>query len=126
MKKQAAEAGRLVFMVQKHRKRKGRMPVLKTEAKRRPVDKVLVLIMGLLMLFGLLTLFSATFYKGIEKGDALKEVKEQLFGAGVGFAAMSVTMRLPYTFWRKKQVLYMAVGGSLLLLLLVEHRVKVA
>lgn len=118
MKKQAAEAGRLFFVAQKHRKWKGRMPVLKTET-RRPVDKVLVLIMGLLMLFGLLTLFSATYYKGLENGDALKEVKEQLFGAAVGFAAMSVTMRLPYTFWRKKQVLYPAVGGSLLLLILV-------
>ena len=118
MKKQAAEAGRLFFVAQKHRKWKGWMPVLKTET-RKPVDKVLVLIMGLLMLFGLLTLFSATYYKGLENGDALKEVKEQLFGAAVGFAAMSVTMRLPYTFWRKKQVLYPAVGGSLLLLILV-------
>ena len=55
--------------------------MLKLEEKRRPVDKGLLLVMCLLMLFGLLTLFSATYYKALETGDALSEVKKQLFGA---------------------------------------------
>lgn len=93
--------------------------MLKLEEKRRPVDKGLLLVMCLLMLFGLLTLFSATYYKALETGDALSEVKKQLFGAAVGAAAMLVTCRIPYAFWQKKQVVLTAVAGSMVLLVLV-------
>ena len=93
--------------------------MLELKAKRRPVDKVLLMIMCLLMLFGLLTLFSATYYQALSSGDALSEVKKQLFGVAVGAAAMSVTARVPYALWQKKQVVLTAVIGSIVLLVLV-------
>lgn len=93
--------------------------MLERMGKKRPVDKVLPLMMGLLLLFGLLTLFSATYYQAAEEGDALSEVKKQLFGVGIGAGAMIVTSRIPYALWQKKQVVGAAVLGSLVLLVLV-------
>ena len=67
---------------------RGNVAIAARYLKRRhaPVDKTLVVILCMLLMAGLLALFSATYYKGLENGDALKEVKEQLFGAAVGFA----------------------------------------
>jgi len=87
--------------------------------KRKPVDKTLLTIMALLMMLGLLTLFSATYYKALDTGDPWDQVKKQLFGAAVGAAAMTVTAWVPYTFWRRRRVVLSAVGASLILLVLV-------
>ncbi|MBE5787837.1 MAG: putative lipid II flippase FtsW [Clostridiales bacterium] len=87
---------------------------------RKPVDKQLPAVMGLLLLFGLVTLFSATYYKAVQQGsDPFSEVKKQLFGVAVGGVAMFFTSRIPYQFWMERKV---AVGGILIsavLLLLV-------
>lgn len=82
---------------------------------RRPVDKTLLAIMIVLMLTGFLTLFSATYYKAVDSGDPLSEVKKQFFGAAVGAAAMLFTTRIPYRFWARRRVV---VGGVLLSLAL--------
>ena len=42
--------------------------------RRKPVDRTLRTIMTMLLLLGLLTLFSATYYKAQESGDPLSEV----------------------------------------------------
>lgn len=88
-------------------------------SKPKPVDKSLLTIMVLLMMFGLLTLFSATYYKALETGNPWDQVLKQLFGAAVGAAAMTVTCRVPYTFWRRRRVVLTAVGVSMALLVLV-------
>lgn len=88
-------------------------------SKPKPVDKSLLTIMVLLMMFGLLTLFSATYYKALETGNPWDQVLKQLFGAAVGAAAMTVTCRVPYTFWRRCRVVLTAVGVSMALLVLV-------
>jgi cell division protein FtsW (lipid II flippase) len=75
--------------------------------------------MILLMMLGLLTLFSATYYKAQDGGDPLSEVKKQVFGAAVGAAAMAVTAHIPYQFWGRRKVVMTGVGLSFLLLLLV-------
>ena len=85
----------------------------------RPVDKTLLTMMTVLLLTGLVTLFSATYYQGQNGGDPLSEVKKQLFGVAVGAAAMTFTARMPYTFWRRKPVVLGAVWVSLVLLVLV-------
>lgn len=87
--------------------------------KTKPVDKTFLTIMCILLMVGLVTLFSATYYQGAAGGDALSEVKKQLFGVAVGAAAMGFTCRMPYTFWRKKEVVLSAVIGSMVLLILV-------
>lgn len=87
--------------------------------RRAPVDKTLLLIVALLLMFGLLCLFSATYYKAVAKGDALMEVKRQLFGIALGAALMFVTSRIPYPFWRDPRVVVGALIVSFVLLVLV-------
>ncbi|MBR1586232.1 MAG: putative lipid II flippase FtsW [Clostridia bacterium] len=87
--------------------------------RQRPVDKTLLSIMMLLLFLGLITLFSATYYKAQDGGDPLSEVKKQLFGVAVGAAAMAVTMRVPYQFWGRPRVVLTGIGLSVVLLLLV-------
>ena len=83
------------------------------------MDKTLLLIVALLLMFGLLCLFSATYYKAVAKGDALMEVKRQLFGIALGAALMFVTSRIHYPFWRDPRVVVGALIASFVLLVLV-------
>lgn len=87
--------------------------------RRAPVDKTLLLIVALLLMFGLLCLFSATYYKAVAKGDALMEVKRQLFGIALGATLMFVTSRIHYPFWRDPRVVVGALIASFVLLVLV-------
>ena len=87
--------------------------------RRAPVDRTLLLIVALLLMFGLLSLFSATYYKAVAKGDALLEVKRQLIGIGLGAALMLLTSRIPYTFWRDSRVVVGALAASIVLLVVV-------
>ena len=96
-------------------------PVWRQNRRKRlkPADGTLALILALLMMCGLLTLFSATYYKAIDKGDALLEVKKQLIGVGLGAFLMFLTSRIPYSFWQKPRVVMLALTGSFALLVLV-------
>ena len=85
----------------------------------KPVDHALLTIMIMLLMLGLLTLFSATYYKAQDGGDPLSEVKKQLFGVAVGAAAMAFTARVPYAFWGRKRVVTAGVVVSCALLILV-------
>ena len=98
-----------------------RQPVWRQNRKARlkPVDGTLALILALLMMCGLLTLFSATYYKAVDQGDALLEVKKQLIGVGLGAFLMFLTSRIPYSFWQKPRVVMLALTGSFALLVLV-------
>ena len=51
---------------------------------RRTCDKTVVTLMVLLLLMGLVTLFSATYYQKAATGDALAAVKKQLIGVVLG------------------------------------------
>ncbi len=98
-----------------------RQPVWRQNRKARlkPADGTLALILALLMMCGLLTLFSATYYKAMDQGDALLEVKKQLIGVGLGAFLMFLTSRIPYSFWQKPRVVMLALTGSFALLVLV-------
>ncbi|MDD2647936.1 MAG: putative lipid II flippase FtsW [Eubacteriales bacterium] len=85
----------------------------------RPVDSGIIMLVVLLVCFGLLTLFSATYYKAQDSGDALAEVKSQSLGIALGFVAMFFTSRIPYEFFRKRYVLLTLIISSLVLLALV-------
>ena len=87
--------------------------------RRAGVDRTLLLILSLLMMCGLLALFSATYYKAVDQGDALLEVKKQLIGVGLGAFLMFLTSRIPYSFWQKPRVVMLALTGSFALLVLV-------
>ena len=98
-----------------------RQPVWRQNRRKRlkPADGTLALILALLMMCGLLTLFSATYYKAVDQGDALLEVKKQLIGVGLGAFLMFLTSRIPYSFWQKPRVVMLALTGSFALLVLV-------
>ena len=98
-----------------------RQPVWRQNRKARlkSADGTLALILALLMMCGLLTLFSATYYKAVDQGDALLEVKKQLIGVGLGAFLMFRTSRIPYSFWQKPRVVMLALTGSFALLVLV-------
>ena len=98
-----------------------RQPVWRQNRKARlkPADGTLALILALLMMCGLLTLFSATYYKAVDQGDALLEVKKQIIGVGLGAFLMFLTSRIPYSFWQKPRVVMLALTGSFALLVLV-------
>jgi len=83
------------------------------------VDATLLTVLALLLMCGLLTLFSATYYKAVDHGDALLEVKRQLIGVGLGAVLMLVTSRIPYTFWRDPRVVVTGLAASCVLLVLV-------
>ena len=86
----------------------------------KPVDLTLLTIMLLLLMLGLVTLFSATYYKAVQDGaDPFSEVKKQLFGAAVGFVAMFFTCRIPYRFWMQPKIVLAGIAVSIILLILV-------
>jgi len=73
----------------------------------------------LLLFCGLISLFSATYYQAVERGDAFYEVKRQLIGLGLGAVMMWLTSRIPYSFWRKPKVVVVGLLASILLLIAV-------
>ena len=89
------------------------------QRKRNPVDGTLIAVLVMLLLAGLLTLLSATYYTGHDRGDPLGEVRQQLLGIGLGTAAMLLTSRIPYRFWRDTWVVVGGLGVSAVLLILV-------
>lgn len=93
--------------------------VILPKRKRRPADKTLPVIMALLMMMGLVTLYSATYYTAQSSGDAFSEVKKQLFGMAIGAVAMFFTSRIPYWFWGRHNVAFAGLFISAALLILV-------
>ena len=89
------------------------------ERTRRSCDKTVVTIMVLLLVLGLITLFSATYYQRAATGDALSAVKKQLIGIGLGAAACVALSRVPYRVYREPRVTLTLLALSALLLVLV-------
>ncbi len=84
-----------------------------------PIDSSLIVVLTALLLAGLVTLFSATYYTAQDRGDPLGEVKRQLIGVALGAAAMAVTSRIPFRFWREPWVVTGSLAVSAVLLILV-------
>lgn len=90
----------------------------KRKPQERPADRTLMTIMFLLILFGLAALFSATYFNA-STTDPFSEMRKQLLGLMLGLIAMSITMRVPYRFFGRWQVVFLFAGVSVALLLLV-------
>lgn len=89
------------------------------QRKRDPVDGTLLTVFIMLLLAGLLVLFSATYYNAQDAGDPFREVRRQMIGIGLGAVAMMVTSRIPYRFWQDTWVVIGGLTLSALLLILV-------
>lgn len=90
-----------------------------TERVRRTCDKTVVFLMILLIVLGLITLFSATYYQRTASGDPLSAVKKQLFGIALGAGACIFLSNVPYRLFRHPKVMLTLLGVSALLLILV-------
>ena len=86
---------------------------------KRTCDKTVVVLMVLLLIMGLITLFSATYDQKAATGDALAAVKKQLIGVALGAAACVILSRVPYRFFRRPKVTLLLLAISALLLILV-------
>lgn len=88
---------------------------------RRACDKTVVVIMLMLLTFGLITLFSATYYPRTAAGDPLGAVKKQLIGIALGAAACALLSRVNYRVLRRPRVtlLLLAVSAALLVLVVI-------
>ena len=86
---------------------------------KRTCDKTVVFLMILLIILGLITLFSATYYQRTASGDPLSAVKKQLVGIALGAAACVLLSNVPYRIFRRPRVMLALLGVSALLLILV-------
>ncbi len=86
---------------------------------RRSCDKSVVVLMVLLLVLGLITLFSATYYQKTATGDALAAVKKQLIGVALGAGACVILSRVPYRLFREPRVMLLLLAVSAVLLILV-------
>ncbi len=86
---------------------------------RRTCDKTVVFLMILLIILGLITLFSATYYQRTASGDPLSAVKKQLFGIALGAGACVFLSLVPYRFFRQPKVMLTLLVISAVLLILV-------
>ena len=86
---------------------------------RRTCDKTVVFLMSLLIVLGLITLFSATYYQRTASGDPLSAVKKQLFGIALGAGACVFLSCVPYRFFRESKVMLTLLALSAILLILV-------
>ena len=86
---------------------------------RRTCDKTIVVLMILLLMLGLITLFSATYYQRTASGDPLSAVKKQLFGIALGAAACVVLSHVPYRIFRRTRMMLALLVAALVLLVLV-------
>ena len=83
------------------------------------VDRGLMLTTALLLITGLATLYAASYYNAQDQGGALSEVLSQLFGVGVGAAAMAVILRMDYRLLAKPWLCGALLAASLVMLALV-------
>lgn len=83
-----------------------------------PLDLPFLVLVILVLISGLVMLFSASYAAGLaDEGDSMYYIKRQLIAALLGVGAMLVASRFNYKFYRRLSVV--AAGVSLLLLILV-------
>ncbi len=79
------------------------------------VDGPMTLIVAILLIFGLVMLYSASYVRGIYKfGDSLHYIKNQAFYAVVGVGVLAVASKVDYHFYRRYAVALIAVSYVLL------------
>jgi cell division protein FtsW len=89
-------------------------------AVRGPIDYLILGVTILLTLFGLVMVFSASFYKSqAQGGEGSYYLVKQLFGAGIGILALVVACNIPYRFYGKPVVPFFLMMLSAVLLVIV-------
>ena len=80
-------------------------------------DLVMVLLVMILCIFGIIMVFSASYYVSInEDGNPYSYLKKQLIWFALGFATMIIFSRIDYHVWGKFWVLFYLAGLALLVM----------
>ena len=83
------------------------------------IDMRVLVLLILLLLTGLVSLFSASYYNFQDSGDAFAKVRQQLAGVALGAAALALLCRVDYHFYKRPVVVLVMLAVSALLLTLV-------
>ncbi len=90
----------------------------RVKAGKRPVDITFLVLVLILLAFGLLMLFSASYaYAQYYQGDSFHYIKKQALVAVIGVACMLIVSKIDYTIYKKYT--YWIYGGAIFLLVLV-------
>ena len=90
----------------------------RVKAGKRPVDITFLVLVLILLAFGLLMLFSASYgYAQYYQGDSFHYIKKQVLVAVIGVACMLIVSKIDYTIYKKYT--YWIYGGAIFLLVLV-------
>ncbi|MBO5995162.1 MAG: FtsW/RodA/SpoVE family cell cycle protein, partial [Firmicutes bacterium] len=85
-------------------------------------DLGLVILVLILCLFGIIMVFSASYYVSInEDGNPYSYLKKQLMWFGMGLVTMLIFSRIDYHIWGKFWVLFYLIGLALLGALFIPH-----
>ncbi|MCU0522563.1 MAG: FtsW/RodA/SpoVE family cell cycle protein, partial [Anaerolineae bacterium] len=76
----------------------------KHKAKKSTIDGALLAVVAVLLVYGLLALYSATFYVGNSFWE------RQLLWIGIGLVAGGIAYRVPYPYWQKVAPILMAMN----------------
>ena len=83
------------------------------------MDYTLLFIVLFLLAFGLLMVYSTSYYEAnLEIGDSAYYLKKQLFATILGLVAMIFVANVPYHFWERFAVIGYIVSVVLILLIL--------
>lgn len=83
------------------------------------VDIYLLAAVLILVVFGLIMIYSTSAYNGNNKfGDKAYYLKKQFFATSIGLAVMYVMTIVPYTFWKKYALAAYAIANILSILVL--------
>ncbi len=83
------------------------------------VDMRVLVLLLLLLMTGLVALFSASYYNFQDTGDAYAKVRQQLYGIALGGAAMFVLARVDYRHFKNPLIILGMLAVSAVLLVLV-------
>lgn len=83
------------------------------------IDMRVLVLLILLLMTGLVCLFSASYYNFQDSGDAFAKVRQQLAGIALGTVAMAVLCRVDYHLFKRPAVVLLLLALSALLLTLV-------
>lgn len=86
------------------------------------LDTNLIVITMFLIVFGLIMVYSASYYKYSLSGNSMYLLKKQAVMSVVGFVAMFVVSDINYHFWKKKWVVYLAGFLSVMLTMVLLTR----
>jgi len=87
--------------------------------KKAGVDMHVLVLLILMLMAGLIALFSASYYNFQDSGDAYVKVRQQVMGIGLGIVLMVVCLRVDYRLFQKPWVLLSMLAASAVLLVLV-------